>query len=255
MRVIVTLTTIPPRGLSILETIKSIKLNTVKPDAIYVNLPRNVPRFPEMSYHPKLREKLTDLGVVVNPCEDMGTLTKSIPTLKHETNSDTLFIVVDDDGIYSERFIEGLVKGYNEFNCVVGYSGIAYPDFVKDIYGRVGYLLFQKHGDYAHILETSFGIAIKREWLSHIIEPFPHNGIYDDYIIAILFDRLNVKKRVINYDWIGRSGDDWSKIVKFINQDEHAISFGKSSIEKFYEKRLETLEYVNKNVLHNRRFA
>jgi hypothetical protein len=245
MRVIVTLTTIPPRGLSILETIKSIQQNTVKSDAIYVNLPVHVPRFPNQKYHEDLVPLLKDLGVIVNRCEDMGTLTKSIPTLKYETDKDTLFIVVDDDGIYSERFIEGLVKGYKEFNSVVGYSGIAYPDYVKNNFGRVGYLLFQKHGDYAHILETSFGIAIKREWLSHIVKPFPHNGIYDDYILALLFDRINVKKRVINYNWIGRKGDEWSSIVNFINQDENAISFGKSSIEKFYDKRIETCEYVN----------
>lgn len=252
MRIIVTLTTIPPRGLSILETIKSIKNNTIKPDAIYVNLPKHVPRFPDQYYNIELKEKLSNYGVIINECDDMGTLTKSIPTLKHETDANTLFIIIDDDGIYSNRFIEGLVKGYNEFNCVVGYSGIAYPDFVKNIYGRVGYILFQNHGDYAHILETSFGIAIKREWLAYINEPFEHNGIYDDYIIALLLDNINVKKRVINYDFIGRHGDDWSNIVKFINQDENAISFGKPSIEKFYEKQLETLDYVYKNVLRNR---
>lgn len=248
MRVIVTLTTIPSRKFSILETIKSIQKNTLKPDAIYVNLPNHLPRFPGQTYNPILKEKLEQLGVIVNECEDMGTLTKSIPTLQMETDPDTLFIIIDDDGVYSNRFIEGLIKGYNEFNCTVGYSGIAYPDYVKNIYGRVGYLLFQKHGDRAHILETSFGIAVKREWLSYITKPFPHNGIYDDYIISLLLDHLNINKCVLHYDWIGRNGDDWSSIVTFINQDENAISYGKPSIEKFYDKMNETYEYVKKNV-------
>ena len=244
MRIVVTLTTIPPRGLSIVDTIKSINRNTVKPNAIYVNLPTHVPRFPNETYHYELKSKLIELGVIINECEDMGTLTKSIPTLKYETDPDTLFIVIDDDGIYSERFIEGLVKGYREFNCVVGYSGIAYPDYVMNRCGKVGYLLFQTHGDNTHILETSFGIAIKREWLSHIVKPFPYNGIYDDYILALLFDKLKVNKKVLNYDWIGRKGDDWSSVVRFINQDENAISYGKPSIEKFYDRRYETHEYV-----------
>jgi hypothetical protein len=186
-----------------------------------------------------------ELKVIVNECEDMGTLTKSIPTLKYETDPETLFIVIDDDAIYSPRFIEGLIKGYNEFNCVVGYSGIAYPDFVKRIYGRVGYLLYQGHGQKTHILETSFGIAMKRKWISCITKSFPHNGIHDDYILALLFDGLKIEKKVINYEWIGRNGDDWSSIVQFINQDENAISYGKSIIYKYYDLRFETLEYVD----------
>ncbi len=246
MRKIVTLTTIPPRGFSIIETIKSIKNNTVQPDAIYVNLPKFLPRFPHKVYDPMLKVMLEHMGVFVNECDDLGTLTKSIPTLKYETEPDTLFIVIDDDGIYSPRFIEGIIKGYEEFKCVVGYSGIAYPDFVKIHFGRVGYLLFQNHGENAHILETSFGIAFKRDWLKHITKPFPHEkNIYDDYILALLFDKIGVEKRVLNYPWIGRKGDDWSSIVHFINQDENAISYGKSSIEKFYDGLKDTHEYIN----------
>lgn len=248
MRVIVTLTTIPPRKFSVIETIKSIKQNSVQPDAIYVNLPKYLPRFPDQSYDPLLKQKLSELGVFVNDCEDMGTLTKSIPTLEYEKDDDTLFIILDDDGIYSTNFLKGLIDGYEEFKCVVGYSGIAYPDFVKNIYGRVGYLLFQTHGDDAHILETSFGICVKRNWLSHIHKPFPHNGIHDDYILARLFDEIGVRKKVLNYRWIGRNGDDWSSIVKFINQDDNAISYGIPSIVKFYNKHKETMEYVKENL-------
>ena len=45
MRVVVTLTTIPTREESLIKTIKSIQDGTVKPDAIYVNLPEWYPRF------------------------------------------------------------------------------------------------------------------------------------------------------------------------------------------------------------------
>lgn len=244
MRIIVTLTTIPPRGLTIIETIKSIQKNTLKPDAIYVNLPKHLPRFPGQVYSPNLIEQLNNLGVIVNECEDMGTLTKSVPTLKYETDPDTLFIVIDDDGVYSENFLKGLVNGYDEFNCVVGYSGIAYPDYVKMHYGRVGYLLIQGHGRETHILETSFGIAFKRDWIKQLYGvSFPHEqNIYDDYILALMFDKMKISKKVLR----GRVGDDWSSIVTFINQDENAISYGKSSIEKFYDGMDATREYVNK---------
>jgi hypothetical protein len=244
MRVIVTLTTIPPRGLSVIDTIKSIKQNTVKPNAIYVNIPKYLPRFPDQEYHPELKDKLHQLGVVINECDDMKTLTKSIPTLKYELDPDTLFIVIDDDAIYSNRFIEGLLKGYQDFECVVGYSGIAYPDYVKQMYGRVGYVLQQNHGQETHILETSFGIAFKRDWISAInIQP---PNLYDDHILALWFDKIYVKKRVINYDYIGRKGDDWSSIVKFINQDENAISYGITSIEKYYNALKDTRTYIKK---------
>lgn len=246
MRVIVTLTTIPARKLTILETINSIKRNKVQPDAIYVNLPKFLPRFPNQTYIPELRDRLTSMGVIINECDDIGTLTKSVPTLEYETDPDTLFIVIDDDGIYSENFIEGIIKGYNEFECVVGYSGIAYPDYVKNVYGRVGYVLFQNHGQETHILETSFGIAFKRDWIKKLDNrEFPHNkDVYDDYILALLFDQMKISKRVINHEFIGRKGDDWSSIVHFINQDENAISYGKSSIQKFYDGMADTRKYV-----------
>lgn len=244
MRKIVTLTTIPPRGLSVLETIKSIKQNTIKPDAIYVNLPNYLPRFQDQTFDPSLKSSLEDLGVIVNECEDFKTLTKFLPTLKNETEDDTLFIVIDDDGVYSPRFIEGLINGYKEFNCAVGYSGIAYPDYVIEKYGRIGYLLFQEHGQESHIMEASFGVAFKRGWISNLnIQP---PNLYDDFIIGLYLDEIGIKKRVINYDYIGRRGDDWSSIVNFINQDENAISYGKSSIEKYYDAIHETKDYIKK---------
>ena len=247
MRIIVTLTTIPPRGLSVLETIKSINKGNVKPDAIYVNLPTFLPRFPDQKYPHNLEPKLKELGVIVNHCKDVGTLTKSVPTLQYEKDPDTLFIVIDDDGIYSENFVKGIVQGYNEFQCVVGYSGIAYPDYVKNLYGKVGYLLFQNHGQETHILETSFGIAFKRDWIKSLYDrDFPYNkDVYDDYVLALLFDKLKISKKVINYGWIGRKGDDWASIVNFINQDENAISYGKPSIQKYYDAMSDTRDYVN----------
>lgn len=247
MRIIITTSTIPPRGLSVIETFKSIKLNTIKPDAIYLNLPKYVPRFPEQTYHPELVSKCIELGVIINECEDMGTLTMSIPTLKMENDPDTLFIVINDDGIYGKFFIEGLLKGYEEFKCVVGYSGIAYPDVAKIYMGHVGYILFQNHGSNTHILESSFGIAFKRDWIKYLLnKPYPHGkGIYDDYVYGLLFDFIGISKRVVNLEYIGRNGDNWESIVKFINQDENAISSGTTSIEKLYSGREETLRYIS----------
>ena len=74
MRVIVTLTTIPTREKSVIQTIHSLQSGTLIPDAIYVNLPEWYQRW-SCAPDPNLEQKLENLGVIVNNCKDYGSLT------------------------------------------------------------------------------------------------------------------------------------------------------------------------------------
>jgi hypothetical protein len=240
MRVVVTLTTIPTRENSVIKTIESIREGTFKPDAIYVNLPEWYPRFKCGPDH-NLETKLRDLSVIVNRCKDYGVLTKLLPILNIETDPATLLVIIDDDMNYQPRFLEGLVKGYEEFKCPVGYSGIAYPETVLNQYGRLCYRLFQGHGQDTEMLECAFGFLIPRGVMEGFpeIAPIPEDGeicvhLADDYLYTKFMDSKRVPKKVVCYPWAGRVGDDWSTIWTQIEGSQtHALSRDENNLHNF----------------------
>jgi len=240
MRVAVTLTTIPTREESLIKTIESIQSGTYKPDVIYVNLPEWYPRF-KKGPDPNLETKLKDLGVTVNKCRDYGVLTKLLPTLELETDPETLLVIVDDDMNYQPRFLEGLVSGYGEFKCPVGYSGIAYPETVLRHYGHLRYHIFYGHGAHTEMLECAFGFLIPRGVMEGFpkIDPMPEEGdrcihLSDDYLYTKFMDFKGIPKKVVCYPWAGRFGDDWSTIwVHNSGSQTHALSRDENNLHNF----------------------
>jgi hypothetical protein len=240
MRVVVTTSTIPTRENSVIEMVKSLQSGTRVPDAIYVNIPEWYPRF-KCGPDPNLETKLKDLGVTVNRSKDYGVLTKLLPTLDVETDPETLLIVVDDDMQYQPRVVEGLVKGYEEFKCPVGYSGIAYPETVLKAYGHLRYHIFWGHGTPTEMLECSFGFAIPRGAMEGFpkIEPMTeasekHIYLSDDYLYPKFMDRKGIPRRVVCYPWAGRFGDDWSTIwVQNPESQTHALSRDENNLHNF----------------------
>jgi len=240
MRVVVTLTTIPTRESSVLDTIRSIQSGTYKPDAIRVNLPEWYPRFGRGA-DPDLEEKLKALGVEVTRCQDYGVLTKLLPTLETETDPQTLLVVCDDDALYQPRWLEGLVKAHEEFGCPVGYSGIAYPETAMKLFGRLGYRLFQGHGTETEMLECAFGFLIPR-WTMIGFPKIPaltadaEKYIYlsDDYLYTKFLDSKGIPKKVVCWPWAGRRGDDWSTIwVQNPDSQTHALSRDENNLHNF----------------------
>jgi hypothetical protein len=240
MRVIVTLTTIPTREESVIKTIQSLQSGTFTPDVIYVNLPEWYPRF-KKGPDPNLELKLKTLGVIVNKCKDYGVLTKLIPTLENETDPETLIVIVDDDMNYQSRFLEGLVKGYREFKCPVGYSGIAYPESVLRVYGTLRYHVFFGHGTQTEMLECSFGFAVPRGVMEGFpkFEPMTEESdkcvyLSDDYLYTRFMDFKGIPKKVVCYPWAGRVGDDWSTIwTQNSYSQTHALSRDENNLHNF----------------------
>ena len=213
MRVVVTLTSIPSREKNVIKTIKSIKNGTVVPDCIYVNLPKYYPKFKKSPSDDLIRE-LESLGVAV---------------------------IVTDNAEYSIHFLEYLLKGYEEFGCAVGYSGIAYPERVMSIYGGLGYIVAHTHGEVTDMLETTMGFLIPMNQLKVPddldIEPMTEfKPVYfsNDYVWSRFLD----KKVFIKYDKIGRFGDDFSKILTPIQTNpEHSLSGEGNNLSNFFRSR------------------
>jgi hypothetical protein len=247
MRVVVGLSTIPSREESVLKTIASLRQGNYKPDAIYVCLPEWYPRF-KCAPKPGLADAITGAGGTVLSCKDTGVFTKLLPVLEVEQDPFTVIITGDDDATYTPNFIEGLLYGYDQFHCPVGYSGIAYPETSLKICGKLGYHIFAGHGSPVEILETSFGILIPR-WAMYgfpTVKPYTLDSdkcLYfsDDYLYSKFWDAQGIPKRLLCFDQIGRRGDDWSSIMKFnegaqecaLSKDENNLSNFLKAGEKF----------------------
>ena len=239
MRVVVTLSTIPYREKSVVDTIISIKNGTLVPDAIYVNVPTWYPNF-NRAPDPNLKTQLENAGAIVNSCKDYGTFTKFIPTLEIEKDPDTLIIIIDDDNVYSPHFVAGLVKGYEDFKCPVGYSGISYPESVIQLFGVLKYHLFIGHGMPTEMLECAFGYAFTVADIQgfHDIQPMNMSIKFfyfsDDYVLSRFFK----EKKVVFYDVIGRCGDDCSSICTqntFLPDDYFRLSKDENNLLNFFK--------------------
>jgi len=236
MRIVVSLTTVPGREESLIKTIESIQNGSLVPDIIYVNLPEWYPKF-NCGPSPNLGSKLKNMGVVVNLCKDYGSLTKLVPVLDIEKDPETVVVIVDDDSTYKNHVIRGLVQGYIEFRCPVGFSGIGYP--TND---ELGCVLMQGHGTTAEILECSFGVLFPVWALEGFprFEPYSDNSdkytyFSDDFVFSKFFDSKGISKKVVAYEQAGRFGDDWSTLLT-TNEGTQEVSLSKEGNMKRYLK-------------------
>jgi len=242
VRIITTMTVIPTREESVVRAIKSIQEGTVKPDAMYINIPKKYARFKE-PLDPNLIPKLKEMGVHVNEIdEDRACLNKILPTLEFEKDPDTLIVTMDDDMTYSPLYIGGLLAGWQQFGCIVGYSGLWYPETaLKNGKDPLRYYVIQNHGALTEILEDGFGTIVPLRAVQGFpyVEPLtpdadPTFYLSDDYVFCRFYDYKGIQKRVLKWDQIGRVGDDWSSICKE-NQDAktHEIAASRKSLQDF----------------------
>jgi hypothetical protein len=241
VRIITTMTVIPTREESIIRAILSIQHGSLKPDAMYVNIPKNYVRFKE-KLDPNLIPALQSLGVHVNMLEhDRACLNKILPTLEFENDPNTLIVTIDDDMTYSPLYIQGLYQGWKEFGGVVGYSGLQYPENTLVEYGTIKYIVYQGHGRNVDILEDGFGTMFELSTVQGFpyVEPLsptsdPAFYLSDDYIFSRFYDYKKVKKTLISYEPIGRTGDDWSSVcVGNETAKTHEIAASRNSLLDF----------------------
>ncbi len=119
MRVIVTLTTVPHRIHLINDTIKSILDQTLQPNMIYINLPKIFNRHPEKTTFDIIPNFLINNLIKINYVDDIGPLTKLLPTLHYETDPNTILITIDDDIYYPKDLIDIGVKYLIHYDCLI----------------------------------------------------------------------------------------------------------------------------------------
>lgn len=102
--IVVSLTTIPPRVKYLKYMIQSLRMQTLKPDRIELNLPRD---YKHRGFsQAELAEIPEDFTVV--QCDDVGPATKILPTLKKYHGRDVTIVYCDDDRVYPTHWLERL---------------------------------------------------------------------------------------------------------------------------------------------------
>ena len=128
--IIISLTTIPERIALIAPTIKSLIAQSRQAARILLWIPNDSVRS-GMDY--VLPEWLQGLeGLEIHRCKDMGPATKFLYAVR-ENKPDTRILIVDDDKIYPQGFVEQIEKQSDLFpDYALGYSGWRVPADLTD---------------------------------------------------------------------------------------------------------------------------
>lgn len=121
--VVVTLTAAPSRMSGLPRIIASLLNQTCPPDEVHVNIPHVFGRTGESYSFPP--DWPTDTRVKVFRVEDLGPATKFAHTVDRiPLDADTIIVVVDDDVLYLQEAIEGLLRAVGRSKTIaVGFSG------------------------------------------------------------------------------------------------------------------------------------
>jgi len=124
-RVVVSLSTLPSRIKNLDKVIESIFKNKIKPDLIYINIPKYSKREKKEYNVPENLKNIERVKINIID-KDYGPITKLYPTLLKEIEPDTIIICIDDDKIYDKNLIKHLLsvsKRYEEdCICVSGWN-------------------------------------------------------------------------------------------------------------------------------------
>ena len=101
----VSLTTIPNRIKNLCKSVESLLKQTVKPNKIFINIPKKYKRFNE-NINDQQIPKFNDEIIEIVRCEDYGPGTKLLGSIDSLNKSNLLAILVDDDHYYENYMIE-----------------------------------------------------------------------------------------------------------------------------------------------------
>jgi hypothetical protein len=109
----VSISTIPQRIKNLEKSVNSILNQTLKPDKIFINVPKKFKRFKEEINDNQIQDFNND-KVEITRCEDCGPGTKLLGSLR-KIKKNSLLILADDDHIYEDYMIEKFFYYYSKF--------------------------------------------------------------------------------------------------------------------------------------------
>lgn len=117
-KIIVSVTSFPPRMKRIWMVLESLLRQTKKPDKIILWLPSS--QFPSIEDVDRKVREMEKRGLEIRFCKELKSHNKYYYAMQEFSND--IIITVDDDIFYPENMIENLLKKHYEYpNCIVCY--------------------------------------------------------------------------------------------------------------------------------------
>jgi hypothetical protein len=213
-RVIVSLTTIPSRLSADYDTgIKSNIKSLIEQDydgeyEIHLNVP-SVSKLTGETY--VVPEWMKELSVqhpkfkIYEGLEDLGTMTKLVPTLKRVNEPDAILIVCDDDLVYHPKMVEEQVKNQETYvDTACGYDGsrCENPSDFDDV--RNTFVVSVYKDVYVKFLQHYKTISYQRY--------FFQDDLYQEFMDASWNDDVSFSA------YMGKHG--FKKLVRFYSDEE-----------------------------------
>lgn len=230
MRLVVSLTTIPSRFSSIEKTLKSLVNQKLKPDAIYIGIPKISARDGEkLNYKtPHFLPTYQPLLQLIPIEFDFGPICKLFAGCYAEQN-ECRIVTVDDDMEYPDNFLQDLVDCSNEYpTSAIGSSGVSYfpyPPFLNLHINFCEYLPgithSQKHGSKMDYLMGMSGVLFKKSFFPSLdlLKSWTKDSIMrrtDDVTISAYLSLQGISRRIC------RVSQNWK--VQDIPHEENALS-------------------------------
>ena len=201
MRVIVTLTTVPPRFPYLPRTLASLRAQSLKPDRIVINVPPQYMRFGPTPLEQLAAEAGSDVEINLVP-RDFGPATKLVGmTFRDDLEPDDLLISIDDDRHYDRnlvaRHVDANLKEEETVKTEAGWeieqlSSFAYR---KKLFPRG--VEFVEEG-YIDCLGGCCGVSLFKRHIDEQIRDVPRQSVFvDDIFFSAYFARKDVPIRVL----------------------------------------------------------
>ena len=204
----VSVSTIPQRIKTIHKSIESLLNQTLKPDKIFINIPKEFKRF---------KEKINDNdipkfppGVEVTRCEDSGPGTKLLGSL-NKIDNNSLLILADDDQIY-ENF---MIEKFNNF--YISSPNNSYSFYVHPL-GKFG------------IGQGADGFAINTKFLNgvqsfydQVVKNYEELFLYDDLWISYYLYFFKKNKILSLQEYLELDKDGKRKTIYKSHTSSHGL--------------------------------
>lgn len=166
-RIVISITTLPSRINKIEPLFNCLKLQTYKPDVIYLNIPHESKREKKEYAISDEIMKYSEF-IIFNHIEmDYGPLTKLLGVLPIEDDGNTIIITLDDDKLYDKHTIENLVY-YAELytDCAIGRRGwiLKRPEFTWPNFSYLPNAIDIKEPTRVDVLTGVSGVAYRRRF-------------------------------------------------------------------------------------------
>ena len=203
----ISLSSIPSRFESVKEVIKSLNKQSIRPNKIFLNIPYNYKRFPEIKdINLDIFKDIIDDNFEISRCEDYGPGTKLLGSINLLKNFDFV-ILVDDDHYYHKRMSEIFNKYFN-LNKEQAYSFFTVKIFDLIMgQGADGFLINTNHLD---------GIL---DFYNKHVRNYKYCFLNDDFWISMYLNKFK-KKQLISLENITTKEINQKYIYKKINFNE-----------------------------------